>query len=171
MHIKNFLNYWYGNCSPSNFTALLYTLDVEEKGILHIKSNIVSMICACITLLTSEFGNNFVSMILFRECNVCRLFDVQYSSEWIQVSESIICTMPWCATVCLASRRTRILSLTVRLQRASFWCKRNHFIISILPHWIKLDMSIDTEKFIYLPQRRSWNTASFNILCESSVKV
>lgn len=55
--------------------------DVEEKGILHIKSNIVSMIPACITLLTSEFRNNFVSVILFRECNVCRLFDVQYFSE------------------------------------------------------------------------------------------
>lgn len=77
-HIKNFLNYWYGNHSPSNITGLLYSLDVEEKGVLHIKSNIVSMIHACITLLTSEFRNNFVSMILFRECNVCRLFDVQY---------------------------------------------------------------------------------------------
>lgn len=94
VHIKNFLNYWYGNHSPSSITALLYSLDVEEKGILHIKSNIVSMIPACITLLTSEFRNNFVSMILFRECNVCRLFDVQYFSEYIQVSESIICTVP-----------------------------------------------------------------------------
>lgn len=81
VHIKNFLNYWYGNHSPSNITALLYTLDVEEKGILHIKSNIVSMIRACITPLTSEFRNNFVSTILFRECNVCRLFDVQYFCE------------------------------------------------------------------------------------------
>lgn len=120
VHIKNFLNYWYGNCSPSNFTALSYILDMEEKGILHIKSNIVPMICACITLLTSEFGSSFLSMVLFKECNVCRLFDVQYFSEWIQVSECIICTMPWCATVCLASGRIRILSLTVRLQRASF---------------------------------------------------
>lgn len=120
VHIKNFLNYWYGNHPPSNFTAFLYSLDVEGKGILHIKSNIVSMICACVTPLTSEFENNLVSMISFRECNVCRVFDVRYFSEWIHVSESIICTMPWCATVCLACGRTRILSLTVRLQRAPF---------------------------------------------------
>lgn len=81
VHIKNFLNYWYGNHSPSNITVLLYTLDVEEKGILHIKSNTVSMIRACITLLTSEFINNFVSMILYKKCNVCRVFNVQLFSE------------------------------------------------------------------------------------------
>lgn len=112
-HTKNFLNYWYGNCPPFNFPAFLYTLDMEGKGILHIKSSTVSMICACVTLVTSEIGNNLVSMI-FRGCDVCRLSDVQYFSEWINVSE-YYCTVPWCAAVCSACG-TRMLCH----QKASF---------------------------------------------------
>lgn len=51
------------------------------------------------------------------------------------------------------------------------WYKWNHFIISILPHWIKLDMKIDTKKLLYFPQRKSWSAASSSALCESSVEV
>lgn len=108
VHTKNFLNYWYVNCSPFNFPAFLYTHDTEGKGILHIKSNTVSMICARVTLVTSEIGNNLVSMILVRGCDVCRLSDVQYFSEWINVSD-YYCAVPRCASICLACGTTRML--------------------------------------------------------------
>lgn len=154
MHIENFLNYWYGNRSPSNFTALLYTLDMEEKGTLHIKAILYPWFVQASPCPTLEFGNNFVRRILFGGCSVCRLFDVQYFREWIQVSKSIICTMPWCATVCLVIWKKKNTISYCEAPKGLIWCKLNHFIVSILPHWIKTDVSIDTSELIYFPQRK-----------------